>query len=91
MADPGQGDPVRPAAPADRSLGSISIVLGLTAIPALLFYPISLLLGLAAVGTGAVALRQGGRQIDRGRAIAGIVLGVLAVTAAAVVIALPDN
>jgi hypothetical protein len=91
MAAPGQGDPVRPAAPADRPLGSISIVLGLTAIPALLFYPISLLLGLAAVGTGAVALRQGGRQIDRARAIAGVVLGVLAVTVAAVVIALPDN
>ncbi|MFL6128688.1 MAG: hypothetical protein ACJ73E_06450 [Mycobacteriales bacterium] len=62
-----------------------SVVIGVLAIPfGLLVYP-GLLLGLVAVGCSAAGLlvTRGGRRPGRGRAAAGLVAGVVALTIAA--------
>ncbi len=61
-----------------------ALVIGVLAIPfGLLVYP-GLLLGLVAVGCGAAGLvtSRGGRRPGRGRAAAGLVAGVVALTIA---------
>ena len=61
-----------------------ALVIGVLAIPfGLLVYP-GLLLGLIAVGCGAVGLTasRGGRRPGRGRAAAGVVAGIVALTIA---------
>jgi hypothetical protein len=78
-----------PPAPADRPLGTISMVLGIAAVPTLFCFGLGLPLGLAAVTTGAVALIR--QRRPGGRAIAGVALGLVAVTVAVILIARPDS
>ena len=71
------------------SLDTTSMVLGIVAVPALLFFALGLPLGLAAAATGVVALTRGER--GAGRALAGVALGLLAIAGGVILIARRDT
>lgn len=68
-----------------NGLAITSLVLGIVAIPCTCFYGTGILFGIAALITGLIARRQikesDGTQSGDGLAIAGMILGVLAVLA----------
>lgn len=71
-------------------LGTTSLVLGALSIPLLLCFFAGPLVGVAAIVAGLLALR-GDAKDGRGRAIAGIALGVVAIAAAVLLVARPDS
>jgi hypothetical protein len=85
---------MEPTAP-DRprpSGGTVSLILGTAAVPALLLFGLGLFLGIAAVVTGVVALvRRDRAPGDPKRAAGGVALGLLALAGAVVLIARPDT
>jgi hypothetical protein len=73
----------------NRSLAATSMALRIAAVPALFLFALRPPLGLAAAVTGAAAIVRD-RRAD-GRAVAGIILGLVALAGAAVLIARPDS
>lgn len=73
----------------DAGLGLLAFSLGIASIPALFVCFFGAPLGVAAIVTGGLALARGQRR--SGKAIAGIVLGLIALAGAAVLIARPDG
>jgi putative effector of murein hydrolase len=69
-------------------LGHLALALGIAALPALFLFMLGLPLGLAAVAVGAVGTARNDR---RRTAVAGLVLGLIAVAAAIFLIARPDD
>jgi hypothetical protein len=70
-------------------LGYISLALGVVSLPMLFVCMLGLPLGVAAIAAGGVGLAR--REPARTTALAGIVLGLLAVAAAVVFIVRPDD
>ncbi|MEJ3750002.1 hypothetical protein WEI85_42910 [Actinomycetes bacterium KLBMP 9797] len=68
-------------------LGSYSLALGVIAVPSLFLCGIGAVLALAAIVVGVIGLRGP----ERGRAIAGIVLGALTVATVIFFILTPDS
>jgi hypothetical protein len=72
-----------------EALGTAALALGIGAVPALFVCLLGPPLALAAIVAGTVALVQGRHR--PGRAIAGIVLGLVALAGAVILIARPDG
>jgi uncharacterized membrane protein HdeD (DUF308 family) len=69
--------------------GSLALTLGVASVPALFVFFLGLPLAVAAIATGAVGVVRDRSQ--PGRAVAGIVLGVIALVCAVVLVARPDS
>ncbi len=73
---------IAPGAPQTSVLAIISLVIGILALPAIICWPISVALALAAIITGNIALVQHGKNptpSGKGLAIAGLICGYLSI------------
>lgn len=88
----GEGDGAGQGASSGNTPGLLALVLGIAALPLVFCYLLGLAAGVAAIGLGAIGVRNysRGTATNAGQATIGLACGVIATLAVLVIIILPN-